>query len=76
VLRPQIDPHARRRVADRALPAKLETVHHEVRDDQQRHGGLHVDDERQERRTQRGEPEADRPLDEGGEQDGDDRGER
>ena len=65
-----------RRVADRALPAQLETVHHEVRDDQERHGGLHVDDERQERRAQRGEPEADRALDEGGDEDGGGRGER
>jgi hypothetical protein len=49
---------------------KLEAVHHEVRDDQQWHGSLHVNDERQKRRAQRGEPEADGSLDEAGGEDG------
>jgi hypothetical protein len=63
------------RVADGPAPAQLEAVHHEVRDDQERDRDLHVDGERQERRAQGREPEADRALDEGGEDDGDDGGE-
>jgi len=59
--------------AERALAPELKPVHHEVRNDQRRHGGLHVDHERQQRRAQRGESEPDRPLDEGGDENGSDR---
>jgi hypothetical protein len=62
-------------VADGSAAAKLQAVHHEIRDDQQGHGALDVDREGQERRAQGRKSEADRALDEGGEQDRGDRGE-
>jgi hypothetical protein len=64
-----------RSVADRPAPSQLKAVHHEVRDDEQRDGGLDVDREGQERRAQGGKPEADRALDQGGEEHGGDRSE-
>src|SRR5207249_3082713 len=66
---------AARCIADGTAAAKLQAVHHQIRDDQQRHGALHVDGKSQERRAEGGESEADRALDEGGEQRGGDRSE-
>src|SRR2546430_7990697 len=61
-------PPPRRRTP--APPTRLDPVHHEVRDDQDRDRRLHIEEERQERRAERGKAEADGPLHERGDENG------
>jgi len=63
-------PQAPNRRREPAPPTRLDPVHHEVRDDQDRDRRLHVEEERQERRAERGKAEADGPLHERGDENG------